>query len=175
MHCTIKTGSKENLLKIDIEGNATWETAHHFFNFVKKLISEGKNKILIDLKNCNFLDSTYFGVLAEMFETANETNAVQMFITNENEKVKEEIETLGLDQILNFATEEIKKEFENIKTTPHSFDDSYSKIQKAKQILKAHQTLERLNEENKEEFRDVIDSLQEFIKNNEEDSNIKEF
>ncbi len=172
MSCIIKSGFKDNLLKIKIEGNATWENAHYFLNFLQKLIDEGKNKVLIDLSECNFLDSTYFGVLVELFESCEEKKNAEIYIANANESVLEEMRQLGLDQIVKFADEMQIKEFEGIDTTEQYFEDNYSRIQKAKQILKAHQRLESLNEKNKEEFKDVISSLKSFVKENSENDSL---
>ena len=163
MSCKIKVGSKECLLKVQIEGNATWENAAFFLDFIKKFAMEGKNKILIDLGLCTFLDSTYFGVIAELSDFLNIDQDSEIFLPNMNERVQNDIRTVGLDKLVSIADPETVRKYHDIETTQSSFDENYSKIQKAKQILKAHQTLEKLNLHNKEEFQDVIKYFQDYL------------
>ena len=164
MSCIIKTGHKEKLLKVHIEGNATWENAKFFLDFIKKYIEEGKNEVLIDLSCCSFLDSTYFGVLAEIAEIFETKQQGGFYLANMSKRLLKEIKTIGLNKLVSFADEKTIKKYEGIQTTQSSFDEDYTKLQKAKQILKAHETLEKLSFHNKEEFKDVIKYFKNYIK-----------
>ena len=93
MPCKIKIGHKEGLLKVQIEGNATWENATFFLDFIKKFAIEGKNNIFIDLSLCTFLDSTYFGVIAELAEFLKMEDDGNIFLANMNDRLLNDIKT----------------------------------------------------------------------------------
>lgn len=170
MSCKIKIGHKDALLKIQIEGNATWENAVFFLEFIKKYIRRGNNKVLVDLGKCTFLDSTYFGVLAELTDHLKSSENSEFLLANINNKIMKEIRTIGLQKLVNIAESGDIQRFSDIETTESSFDEDFSKLQKAKQILKSHETLLRMSEHNQEEFKDVVKYFKDYIKDLPEDA-----
>ena len=113
------------------------------------------------------MDSTYFCVLAELAEIASSREGVSVHLANVPSRIFDEMKTMGLDRLLDIADENILKNFHGITASQNTFEENYSKLQKAKQILKAHQTLEKLTNHNKEEFKDVIKYFREFIEREE--------
>jgi anti-sigma B factor antagonist len=169
MSCRIKTGSRDDLLKVQIEGSATWENAIFFSDFIKKILYEGKVRVLLDLSECTFMDSTYFGVLAELAELALSSENGEFYIANMSPRVLEEVRTLGLDKLASIADESVLARFRDIEATQTQFDENYSRLQKAKQILKAHQALESLGGQNTAEFRNVVEYFRNYIEKHSED------
>ena len=170
MSCKIKTGYTDNLLKIQIEGNGTWENAKFFLEFTKKYINEGKNKIFVDLSLCTFLDSTYFGVLAELTDVLKSSENSEFYLGNISDKIMKEIRTIGLNKLVAIAGDDENSRFAQIEIKESSFDEDFSKLQKAKQILKSHETLLQISEHNKEEFKDVVKYFKNYIDDLPEDA-----
>ena len=81
-----------------------------------------------------------------------------------------EIRTIGLQKLVNIAESGDIQRFSDIETTESSFDEDFSKLQKAKQILKSHETLLRMSEHNQEEFKDVVKYFKDYIKDLPEDA-----
>ncbi|MCK5708110.1 MAG: STAS domain-containing protein [Candidatus Aureabacteria bacterium] len=169
MSCNIKVGSFENSLKIQIEGNATWENAKYFLEFIKKYVNEGKKSVLIDVAECAYMDSTYFGVLVELAEYVESKPDGEFYIGNASSKLLEDIKTIGLDKIVCLADSDTCIKYKDIETVAGQFAETYSKIQKAKQILKAHQILEKLSEHNKEEFGNVVENFKNYLEKQQND------
>ena len=169
MSCKIKIGHKDFLLKIQIAGNATWENALFFLGFIKKYIGQGNNRVFVDLGDCTFLDSTYFGVLAELSDHLKSSENSEFLLANINDRIMKEIRTIGLNKLVRIAEPADIQRFSSIETTESSFDEDFSKLQKAKQILKSHETLLQISEHSQEEFKDVVKYFKDYIKDFPED------
>ncbi len=169
MSCNIKIGSKDSFLKVQIIGNATWNNAKYFFDFIEEHVKAGCHKVLLDLMDCSYFDSTYFGVIVELVELveAQEDGAIHM--VNVSDDLMREMKTIGLDKVITLADKSIIEQYKDITTTESPFQERYSKLQKAKQILKAHQVLEKLSENNKQEFGSVVKYFKDYIENRPED------
>jgi anti-sigma B factor antagonist len=165
----IKTGFKDDLLKVQIVGSATWENAKYFVEYIKKLIREGKNKVLVDFSECVYLDSTYFGVLAELSEFVRSVKDGELFAANVSPKLYADMQNIGLLRILSVADENFAGRFKDIEATPAQFDENYSKIQRARYILKAHEVLENLSDQNKMEFDNVLKYFSKYVEEHKDD------
>ncbi len=51
------------LVIIRIIGKGSWVESKYFLEFCKRKMEEGK-KVVVDLSECNLLDSTFLGILA---------------------------------------------------------------------------------------------------------------
>jgi len=59
--------------KINIE-RATYKEAEEFRKFIQEDIDKGLNKIIIDMKPCEFIDSTFLGVLVNSLKQIKRSN-----------------------------------------------------------------------------------------------------
>jgi len=59
--------------KINIE-RATYREAEEFRKFIQQDIDKGSNKIIIDMKPCEFMDSTFLGVLVNSLKQIQRAN-----------------------------------------------------------------------------------------------------
>jgi anti-anti-sigma factor len=59
--------------KINIE-RATYKEAEEFSKFIQEDIDKGLNKIIIDMKPCEFIDSTFLGVLVNSIKQIKKLN-----------------------------------------------------------------------------------------------------
>ena len=59
--------------KINIK-RATYKEAEDFRNFVQNDIEAGWKKIIIDMKTCEFMDSTFLGVLVNSLKQSEKSN-----------------------------------------------------------------------------------------------------
>ena len=59
--------------KINIE-RATYREADEFRRFIQEDIEKGSGKIIIDMKPCEFMDSTFLGVLVNSLKHLQKTN-----------------------------------------------------------------------------------------------------
>lgn len=67
MNFLIETRGDVTVVKV-LHSEATLRYAMGFRNFLLDLISEGKNKIIVDLTMTTFMDSTFLGALVYSFK-----------------------------------------------------------------------------------------------------------
>ena len=100
MSCNIKIGSKESFLKVQIIGNATWNNAKYFFDFIEEHVKAGCHKVLLDLMDCSYFDSTYFGVIVELVELVEAQEDGRIHMANVSDDLMREMKTIGLDKVI---------------------------------------------------------------------------
>lgn len=124
-----------------------------FINFIF-----GKNtieNIIIDLKETQYLDSTCLGLLAKM---------ANYLITHKNKKPTIISDRDNINHILRGVG--FNKVFHIIKRYPHNTDElnrislddkDHIDTDMGKMIMEAHEELFKLNQKNKETFKDVVE------------------
>lgn len=136
---------------MSIAGTGTWMRSPIFFEAAIKLLKRYKN-LTIDLGACEYLDSTFLGTLHEIVMSKPEAVHLQRVPP----KIRALFEELSMQGVLDHAgltTEPLPEEMETLKRTE---EDS---SEQAQRVLKAHTILASLSDENREQFRDVVDSL----------------
>ena len=136
---------------MSIAGTGTWMRSPIFFESAVKLLKRWKS-LTIDLGACEYLDSTFLGTLHEI--VMSKPDSVQLQRVRPN--IRALFEELSMQGVLNHAvltTEPLPQEMEPLKRAE---EDS---TQQAQRVLKAHEILASLSDENREQFRDVVESM----------------
>ena len=148
---------------IRIIGQGNCRISPSFKALFLDLTDRGSNHFVLDLEDCQGVDSTFIGVMAKLATQIKSSSKSSQFLIREaNERVTKSISSLGIEALNQFVTAQ--------KTPPpgdaifHAFDkktDSSidSKIDVCKTSLEAHTTLCDLNEDNKKKFQHVLDFL----------------
>ena len=102
-------------------------------------------------------------MLAELTDVLKSSENSEFYLGNISDKIMKEIRTIGLNKLVAIAGDDENSRFAQIKITESSFDEDFSKLQKAKQILKSHETLLQISEHNKEEFKGETPAQDEVI------------
>ncbi|HEX67825.1 MAG TPA: hypothetical protein ENG13_02025 [bacterium] len=138
-----------DLIIIRIEGKGSWVESKPFLDFAETQLKKGK-KIVVDLSDCELLDSTFLGTLAYL-----SLNYPGIEISSPGKEVKRAITTLGLTKILRETKikipEEKGKELEKPKLSPE---------ERAKILLKAHRTLINIEPANLPQFKDLLELVE---------------
>ena len=124
---------------VQFVGNATMKNSRTLEELFDKIFAGEKKEIIIDFKDCNYMDSTMLGFLAKTAIKLKKSWSKQMF-----EHLEEFTGTVELAEL------EVK--------------DFSDKGEKAKHILDAHKTLMSLSEENEKVFKNVVELLEKDIK-----------
>lgn len=168
---SIFVGCLNDVAWVRIEGDATRDTSGGLRRYLTEAFEKGLRKFIIDLEQCRLIDSTFIGILSglasKIARQGDGADAVQVIHTNErNEK---SICKLGLNHMITVIHEGLDSE--DLETEARSClnllddDEPLDKTEKASMILRAHEELCAANEENMEEFRDVVNYLRKDLEN----------
>ncbi|MGK0186381.1 MAG: anti-anti-sigma regulatory factor [Verrucomicrobiales bacterium] len=158
-----------------IEGRGSFQNSCELRNYADHRLAEGDQVLLVDLEECEYMDSTFMGTLTGI-ACRLEAGAVdadlavpqipRMEIVNPSARAKELLENLGLDEILitHKGTEPVNgmdwacmRGVMAEQLFPEAFEDAGEmKRKKAECMLEAHKALAATSSQNDVRFRDVI-------------------
>jgi anti-sigma B factor antagonist len=149
---------------IRISGRANFALSLQFRKLLQHLRNLGHLNVVLDLSECQFMDSTFLGILA--YEANG--RAVKgpegirpgMTLLNANASVREIIQDLGVAHLVRFAERDLGQEhFEEMEAGGKA-----SKAELNRTCLEAHELLMALHPANVEKFRDVARFFAEELK-----------
>ncbi len=123
-----------------------------------------KPRFIVDLHECESMDSTFMGVLAGICITLSQKGAPRMIVLNANEHCCRLLKNLGLTHLL-----ELRKEGDipALNVTDADFQEAGpTQITRTEQIcltLQAHKDLVRIDGGNEVRFQAVIEYLEESL------------
>lgn len=119
--------------------------------------------IYVDLSECEYMDSTFMGLLIGFNKKLNNSRHANITITKPSAESISHLEELGLDKVLEFTNDAV--------AFPADMEliSQKEKIS-AEFILKAHENLIEISEDNRKRFKIVQELLSKQIKKNKKDS-----
>lgn len=141
---------------VKVHGHATFQQAGDLRDFVHAQLAARHSGVLVDLDNCSSVDSTFVGTLTSLTMKYRRTGLGCLKLFNVRPRVREVLATLGLTRVLEIcddAGNAAAANYSVLATAPRS------KIDIARLMLTAHETLAQLNEQNAVEFKNVVDYL----------------
>ena len=152
---------------IRVVGKGSFLNSRNFKEAVQSLLEQKYKNIIIDFKNCSGMDSTFIGVLTgiTLRLIKKKSNIIQ--IANITKINRELLETLGVIRFFNIIEEECEFniDFEAVADTPEYPDEAIDQI---RHILEAHETLMEADDQNKERFKLVAETLEKELKDKAE-------
>ena len=115
------------------------------------------NSIVIDLTETSSIDSTSLGLLAKIsLVTQEKFNSVPTIISP-NEDISRILTSMGFDKVFAIL-EELITECGQLGELPREI---ISESNLRQQVIAAHKVLMNLNEQNRDEFRDLVEALED--------------
>ncbi len=148
---------------IRVVGRGNFGCSTSLRNYGEQMLHEPLDRLIIDLAECQCMDSTFMGLLAK-FGLEYRAKRVPVQIVNASEENKGLLYELGAAILFEFKEVEIPAlDWHEIyragtKTTETMFENG-------KTMLEAHVTLMDLDEANAEKFKDVVEGLDKDLKN----------
>lgn len=134
----------------------TWQYGQVFFDAATSVIEEHR-ALIIELAECIYMDSAMLGALHEVVEKAQRLG-VPISIQNVADDIERSFVELGLNSVLDVIAlqpQDVPASSEaTLIESPHDIDFEL-------RLLKAHEELASLNEQNKTEFSYVVEEMQE--------------
>ncbi len=150
-------------VKLIIKGRACFQNAQPVDEFFKKMIDSGCRHFVVDFLDCTGMDSTFLGILAGAgIRLMNPRERGRMVLTCLGPRNRELVENLGLDQIMEVASDADtcgEEAAGGVSSLPRG--RSGSAKDHSRLVLRAHEDLVRVDQANESKFQDVI----AFLKN----------
>lgn len=159
----IKIGYDNKCVYVDIKGEGTLKQSPNLKKFFNDVIDKFKGisdvEFIINMQECQYIDSTFIGLLLITDKKLKETLGKSLKIFNPNNYTWEVLKQMGLENILTIVRGPLKfpEKMEELKI------DNINKIELAMMMYMAHSELASLNEENKKKFEAAIEMLKKDI------------
>ncbi len=144
---------------IRVDGKGTHLNSHFLKQFMIQSMEEGKRSFQIDLSVCNYMDSTFLGMLAGIAGKVKALSLPRIRMLNATERVRGMLESLGINHLFDMV--EVTTGSATLKGLE---GDTISLEERSRLMLEAHEKLVEVNASNAAKFRDVIGLLREKTK-----------
>jgi anti-sigma B factor antagonist len=155
----ISVSYADRIVWVQVEGNGSSTNSTALRKFAKEMIHRGAREFIIDLVNCQGMDSTFMGTLAGISFWLRELGEGSLSVVNLNERNAESLSNLGLDHLFNVRVSNTGK---NEQVLPIPLDEN--RTARAQTMLEAHAALVKSAPENIPKFKDVIQFLEEELR-----------
>ncbi|MST94355.1 MAG: anti-sigma factor antagonist [Pedosphaera sp.] len=142
---------------VKISGRANFATSVDFKKLIPRLQERGATRVVLDLTDCQLMDSTFLGILASVgFQTAAARPGpplVELF--HPNQRITDLIDNLGVSHL--FETVQLPPPVTTLETVTPDADPT--RLETTHTCLQAHQRLMQANPANIAKFKDVAQYL----------------
>ncbi|MEQ8822141.1 MAG: STAS domain-containing protein [Sumerlaeia bacterium] len=168
IHCAVL--SDDDIAVVRVHGRGSFQNSVFLERFAKHLQEQGRPaEFIVDLGECETLDSTFMGMLASVSQTQKRAGRHQLVVVNVNDHVRRLLKTLGLTYLLEIHESETTRATDALAKAdlkPAEQED-ISRLDQILHTLEAHKTLVELDGENEVRFQSVIHYLERSVKNME--------
>jgi anti-anti-sigma factor len=158
----------DKVVFIKVAGRANFTSSVDFKALVNALRQKGHDRFILDLSDCQLMDSTFLGVLAglglKMKNRRNGDGEATISLCNPSPRIADLLTNLGVADLFKVVTPPAAAD----KLQPVSAAAGADKKEVSKTCLEAHQALMELNPANVPKFKDVAAFLAEDLKRMEE-------
>jgi anti-sigma B factor antagonist len=156
----------EHFACVKIVGRANFSSSVEFKTLLTELQAEGFSYFVLDLSECQLMDSTFLGVLAafglRMSRGQDGQNRPAIELMNPNPRMTELLESVGILHLFKLNQDTL---YLPQATQTRAFTCATpSKVDAARACLEAHQTLMEISPGNVSRFKDVTTYLAENLK-----------
>ena len=139
-----------------LKGRVTWTYAEALLQGARAAIARGK-RLVVDLAECEYLDSALLGTLHEVVQEAGE-KPVEAAVQGASPSLLEAFGQLSMDLVLSHVNEQAVPVPDNRESM--AMPDADPKGQKIR-LLRAHEVLAALSDDNESEFGAVVSTMRE--------------
>ena len=139
---------------VRVEGKGTFQNSPGLKDFSRKLIADGRREIVVDLKDCPAMDSTFMGTLAGIALRLREAGGGSLWVVNRNERNSDLLSGLGLDALFAHDAPPLA-----VPSTGTAIEHSADKAMTREVMRAAHEDCVVANPANAAAFKDVLEYL----------------
>ncbi len=159
---SILVGTADRTVWVRVEGKGSFLNSGGLKEFAREMTNRGYRDFAIDLKRCPVMDSTFMGTLAGIALRLNDLGEGQMRVVNVNERNRDLLSNLGLDQLFTLETNTssaVPDSAQQVLQVPPE-----DKVTRAQTMLEAHEACVEANPENAAKFKDVLEFLKQDLR-----------
>ena len=147
-----------------IEGMANHVIAYSLKEFIGLWENNRTSSLIIDLKDCTYIDSTVMGILASGYSFTRKTPDRTIKLINPTPTLISALTSLGLHKFLQIIDIDIPLGVKKIEIPINSTEDKNSMKEL---IIESHQVLSDISPENQQKFRILMETLSRSVDNKE--------
>lgn len=151
---SVQVGVAGAVAWIRVDGRGTFQNSAGLKDFAAEMKRRGLREFVIDLKDCELMDSTFLGTMAGIALGLRPDG--RLTVIRANPRNRGLMQNLGLDRI--FAVEDTAPT--PAPATLASAEPDAPRAARRETIVEAHENLVAANPENAIRFKDVLDFLQ---------------
>lgn len=158
---SVLVGCIERTVWVKVEGRGSFQNSAGLKEFVKQMIQRGYRDFVVDLRDCEQMDSTFMGTLAGVALRLREIGQGGLRAVNVNERNAGLLGSLGLDQL--FAVEDavagrgtVPESVSPLHPAPKPGSEEQKQV-----VLEAHEALAEADSANATKFKDVLEYLRQ--------------
>ena len=165
----ICVGCADGWVHVRVVGRGTFQNSQPLRQFAMEKIDQGKQEFVVDLGQCQGMDSTFLGVLAGIgLRLRQNGRTATVHVANISHRNLELLQTLGLDRLFTMdsdipptlaETEYRKLPDTDVAQLSHPLD----KDETADLMIEAHDNLIRADERNAPKFKELTRFLREAV------------
>lgn len=155
----------DDLICIRIAGRASFQCSVDFKTLINTLRQKGHTRFVLDLSNCQLMDSTFLGVMAGLglkFQELNGEGPATIELWNPSTRISDLLENLGIGHLFIVVRGDIPELTALRQADPVTCDADRKETTRT--CLEAHRTLMEVNPANVGKFKDVARFLEEDLK-----------
>jgi len=139
---------------VRVDGRGTFQNSTGMKEFAAEMTRRGHREFIVDLRNCELMDSTFMGTLAGIAMRLGPEG--KLHVVHPNARCRQVLKNLGLDRI-------VSVEEESPAAAPgeplRDAEGNPPREAKRETIIEAHENLVAADPANAVRFKDVIDFL----------------
>ncbi len=163
MQSSIQVGVNGRAVWVKVEGKGNFLNSGNFKEFAREMVQRGYREFVVDLQNCEMMDSTFMGTMAGVALRLKELGHGHLHVVHCRERSRELLTGLGLDQIFEIHSNGSAAPAPATEALPADkpADAAEQKHEQAQQMLAAHEALCEVAPENFSRFKDVLEYLKQ--------------
>jgi anti-sigma B factor antagonist len=156
----VLVGCVERSVWVKVEGRGTFQNSAGLKEFVKQMIQRGYRDFVVDLRDCEQMDSTFMGTLAGVALRLRELGQGGLHTINVNDRNAGLLSSLGLDQLFHVegAGSAIENQAEKLEFR-EAKQEKAGKKEHQQNVLEAHEALVQADAANEVKFKDVLEYM----------------
>lgn len=162
---SILVGTRNRTVCVRVEGRGSFLNSTGLKEFAREMTNRGYREFVLDLKGCPVMDSTFMGTMAGIALRLREIGQGELRVTNLNERNRDLLANLGLDQLFTMDEGDSGDEAAPLATpvvpqTPLEAQ-AVDKAEQAQTMIEAHEACIEANPANAAKFKDVLEYLKQ--------------
>lgn len=148
---------------VKVEGRGTFQNSAGLKEFVKQMIQRGFREFVVDLRDCEQMDSTFMGTLAGVALRLREIGQGALRAINVNDRNAGLLSSLGLDQLFEVEAAAVAgpEETPDDSQLHEALSPRAGAEDQKKVVLEAHEALVEAEAANAVKFRDVLEYMRQ--------------